>query len=491
MPESLEVALAAAGGRTPSAVPRLARALGQRDLVLLFVVAILNLNTVPVIAASGPVTVWMWLLALAFFFVPQGLAVIELSTRYPHEGGVYLWTKEVFGDFHGFISGWCYWTNNVFYIPTLVLYVVGISVFIGGAKMAALGNDTAYVSIMATLVLWLMTGVNVLGLRIGKWVNNVGGIGSAAAAVLLVALAVAVSRAHGIPLHARDFRVGGMQWHLVGTFGVICFSLVGLELASVMGDEIQEPRRTLPRAVVWGGLIAGSLYAAATIAVLLAMPAKEIGAVQGIVQAVGRMADRIGISWIVPPVALLLTIAIAGATSAWLAGAARIPFVAGLDHYLPAALGKLHPRYATPYVSLIVQGIASCAVLAMSFFGSTVQEGYRILLLLAVVLQLLPYIYVFIALIALALRHDFVVVRYRRPTLLFAGVAGTLVSAIGAVLAFIPPGGGESGWVFETKMIVGTLIFLGLAALLYHRAIRRGGGRAIEVAAPAARVAQG
>ncbi len=110
----------------------LRRALGQRDLVFLFVVAVVNINNVPVIAAGGPVTVWMWVLALMLFFLPQGLAVIELSHRYPHEGGVYLWTKEIFGDFHGFMSGWCYWTNNLFYIPTLVLCVVGISVFMGG-----------------------------------------------------------------------------------------------------------------------------------------------------------------------------------------------------------------------------------------------------------------------------------------------------------------------------------------------------------------------
>ena len=110
----------------------LKRALGQWDLVLLFIVAVANLNVVPVVAANGPVTIWLWLLALLLFFWPQGLAVVELSHRYPQEGGIYLWTKKFFGDFHGFLSGWCYWTNNVFYIPTLLLIVVGISVYVGG-----------------------------------------------------------------------------------------------------------------------------------------------------------------------------------------------------------------------------------------------------------------------------------------------------------------------------------------------------------------------
>ena len=85
--------------------PSLKRALGRWDLVALFVVAIFNLNVVPSIAANGGVTLWLWLISLIFFFWPQGIAVLELAHRYPGEGGVYLWAKEVFGDFHGFLSG--------------------------------------------------------------------------------------------------------------------------------------------------------------------------------------------------------------------------------------------------------------------------------------------------------------------------------------------------------------------------------------------------
>ena len=96
--------------------PHLKRVLGQRDLVLLFVVAVFNLNVLPSIAANGGVTIWLWISSLVLFFWPQGIAVIELAQRYPGEGGVYLWAKEVFGPFHGFLSGWCYWTNNMMYV---------------------------------------------------------------------------------------------------------------------------------------------------------------------------------------------------------------------------------------------------------------------------------------------------------------------------------------------------------------------------------------
>ena len=464
--------------------PNLRRVLGERDLVLLFIVAVANLNVVPVVAASGPLTVWLWIAALVLFFWPQGIAVVELSHRYPGEGGVYLWSKEIFGDFHGFLSGWCYWTNNVFYVPTLLLYIVGISVYIGGARFAVLGENRGFVFALAVFLLWVIVWLNIRGLGVGKWVNNIGGIGTIITAAVLVGLAAAHWHLFGWRLHAGDFRVAGADWHMVSSFGVICFGLVGLELASVMGDEIRDPHRTVPRAVAWGGIASGILYVVATLAVLLALPQQDISVVQGILQAVTRMASGVGVGWLIPPVALLLTLAIAGTASAWLSGSARIPFVAGLDRYLPPALGRIHPRYQTPYIALIVHAILSCAFVAMSFVGATVEQAYEIMLLLAVVLQLVPFLYLYGALIRIAMREDLGNAFYGRKTLWFAGISGFATTALGMIVAFVPPEGRqEATWLFETKMVVGCAFFLGLAGFFYFVYSRRKSREAVHAVA--------
>src|SRR6202023_816630 len=211
---------------------------------------------------------------------------------------------------------------------------------------------------------------------------------------------VVLSRS-GTTLSAADLRIPG-DIRLVGSFGVMCFGLVGLELASIMGDEIQDPRRTLPGAVAWGGVVSGFLYVGATLTLLLAVSKQDIGVLQGIVQAVSHMAEQVRAPWIVPPFAFILSISIAGIASAWLAGSARIPFVAGLDSYLPERLGKLHPRYATPYVALIVHAGFSAVFLGMSFVGAGVKEARTTMLDLAVVLQLVPFLYMHAALLKLA-----------------------------------------------------------------------------------------
>src|SRR6266446_6679511 len=426
--------------------PRLRRVLGRRDLVLLFVVAVFNLNVVPSIAANGGVTVWLWMISLILFFWPQGIAVIELAHRYPGEGGVYLWAKEVFGDFHGFLSGWCYWTNNMMYVPTIMLYFVGVFVFVLGPRHATLADNKHFALAASLALLTILVILNIVGLGVGKWINNLGAVGTFVAAALLI----------------------------------------GLDLASVMGDEIECPQKTLPGAVAWGGVLSGLLYVGATLTLLVGVSKSDISVLQGIVQAVGHMAARVGVAWIIAPFAFLLSLSIAGIGSAWLGGSARIPFVAGLDSYMPAWLGKIHPKYATPYAALIVHAAVSLVLVVINFSlsGAGVQETFQKLLSLAVVLQLIPFLYMFGALLKIASSDSFVRGRYGRTTLILAGFSGFTTTGLGIALAFFPAQQIRSLLSYEIWMFGGTLFFIGLAAFFFFIYGRRKAARKLA-AAPA------
>lgn len=451
----------------PTGHPQLKRALGRWDLVALFVVAVFNLNVVPSIAANGGVTVWLWLVSLLLFFWPQGIAVIELAHRYPGEGGVYLWAKEVFGDFHGFLSGWCYWTNNMMYVPTVMLYFVGVSVFVLGPGHEGLADNKIFTVVASLTLLTLLVVLNIMGLGVGKWINNVGGIGTAVAAGVLVGLGLIVYFRFGSTVTAADFQIPANPRFVMNSFGVICFGLVGLELASVMGDEIREPEKILPGAVAWGGILSGVLYIATTLTLLIAVSKDDISVLQGIVQAVSHLAGRIGAGWIVIPFSLMLSISIAGIGSAWLAGSARIPFVAGLDSYMPAWLGKVHPRYATPYAALIVQLVVSMALVIWNALGSGVQEIFQRLLSLAVVLQLVPFLYMFAALLKLAFDPAAGKGRYSKTVLVLSGASGLITTILGIVLVFFPAQQITSLRSYEVWMFGGTAFFIGLAAFFF------------------------
>jgi amino acid transporter len=470
--------------------PHLIRALGRRDLVLLFVVAVFNLNVVPSIAANGGVTVWLWIISLLLFFWPQGIAVIELAHRYPGEGGVYLWAKEVFGDFHGFLSGWCYWTNNMLYVPTVMLYFVGVSVYVLGPAHHGLADNKLFAAITSLALLALLTFFNILGLGVGKWINNLGAIGTFIAAAVLIGLGAVIWSRFGTTLSGADFRVPANPKFVLNSFGVICFGLVGLELASVMGDEIRDPHRTLPGAVAWGGVMSGVLYLGATLTLLIAV-GKDVNVLQGIVQAVSHMAGRVSAGWITVPFAIMLSLSIAGIGSAWIGGCSRIPFVAGLDSYMPSWLGNIHPRYATPYAALIVQGIVSAVLVILNFVGAGVQETFQKLLSLAVVLQLVPFVYAFGALVKFAVSETTPKGQYGRATMFVAGLSGLLTTILGIALVFFPAQQITSLWLYEVWMVGGTLFFIGLAAFFFFVYGRRKALQQIHIAAIASPVSAG
>jgi amino acid transporter len=164
----------------------------------------------------------------------------------------------------------------------------------------------------------------------------------------------------------------------------------------------------------------------------------------------------------------MLSLSIAGIGSAWMGGSARIPFVAGLDSYMPPWLGKVHPKYRTPYAALVVQAIVSLVLIVINFYASGgVQEAFQTMLSLAVVLQLVPFLYVFAALLKFAFRRDLAGGRYSRFTLMVSGFCGLVTTALGIALAFFPAKQITSVWMYEAKMFGFTLFFLALAAFFF------------------------
>ncbi len=449
----------------------LKRVLGRKDLVLLFIVAVANLNMVPPISASGPITIWLWIIALSCFFWPQGAAVTELSQKWPGEGGIYLWAKRSFGEKHGFLAGWCYWLSNVFYLPTVLLSCIGVGLYVGGPSIQRLEHSHTFTATVAIGIIVFLLLLNIRGLSLGKWINNLGGLGTIGGAALIVLLAFLTLRHHGSAFHLRQLNQPFTDWRLIGAFGTICYSLIGLDLASIMGDEIQEPRRNLPFAIFWGGLAAGAIYVGTTLAMLIAMPQQDIGILSGILQGINIMASRTGMMAVVAPLAFLECIAILGTASAWFSGTARLPFVAGIDRYLPAIIGRTHPKYGTPYVSLILFAILSSLLIGGSFFGASVEEGYLTLLDLAVIMQLVPSAYMFLALLKHAL-HPETPLHAAKPYLVANCVAGLAATGVGICVAFIPSRQVNSIWVYEIKLILGCAIVFGTAYFFYRRSLR-------------------
>src|SRR5438093_253337 len=287
-------------GAVLEAATGLRRELGLWDLVLLNVVAIVGLRWWLTSAGGyGYAALPLWVLAFLCFFVPSGLAVIDLTTRYPEEGGIYAWTKHAFGDDHGFISGWCLWTNNLVYFPHLLIFTVGNLVFMLGEKHQGLAASPPFMAAMSLAIFWVVVWFNVLGLRHARWLNNLGAYGTWLPATILIALGgfalfkFGAATPFGAAALLPVFSLGTVSF-----FSAICFGFSGLDLGALMGEEIIEPRKNLPRAILISGVIITLIYVLGTAALLVALPQQNIGLLDGVAAAIAAVPQKMGFGFL-------------------------------------------------------------------------------------------------------------------------------------------------------------------------------------------------
>jgi len=447
----------------------LPRVMTLRDVVLFNITAIVGLRWLTTASAFGPASLVLWLLAMTTFFLPSAAAVRELAALDPGEGGIYRWVRTAFGPRQGFVAGWGYWVNNLVYFPSLLLTTAAIAAYAGGARFVHLEENKVFVAAFSLGILWIALGMNLVGLRVGKWVQNLGAYGTWVPALIFVLLAGWSLAAFG---SATSFAPGNLvpknfDYSLVSFFATMTFAFAGLELAPTLGGEIHDPAATLRRGIFISGIAIVAMYILGTAALLVALPAETVSITNGIPQAAAAIAARLQAPALAPVAALiavLLVLGNLGGVGAWLAGTARIPFVAGMDAVLPAAFGRVHPRWQTPYVALLVQaGIATLFVVA-GLLGSTVRDAYVALTDTTIVLYFIPYLYLFAS--YLRLRR----VRTWRTALTGWVGFGAVLLSIG--LALVPPGV-AAPWVFRAKVVGGVAVFMGIGWWLAARGVRQ------------------
>ncbi len=413
------------------------------DLVLFYIVTGFSLRWISNAAAAGPSAILIWIGACLGFYLPLVLAVLELSSRYPEEGGLYVWTREAFGGFAGFLSAWLYWASNLPYFPSLLYFTAANALFLGGAHAHGLSTSPAYFVGASLIGLAIAAGLNIRGLHVARWLHDIGAVTLWLPALILLALAgVTLALGHGT---ATPFTAASLvpSTHLrdIIFWSTVVFSVSGAESASMLGEEIENPRRNVPRALLLAGAGITTIYILATIAVMVALPAARIPEIEGVILSIATLAGQLGVPAIVVVVAALITVSGLGQTGAWFAAASRLPFVAGIDRYLPPAFGRLHPQWRTPYISLLVQAVIAAAFIALSQAGSAVKQANDILVSMSIIAFFIPYLLVFAALIRVQ-RVPTDPGVFRAPggprVAVLAASVGFVVTAIAIVLSFVP-----------------------------------------------------
>jgi amino acid transporter len=453
--------------------------MGFRDLLLFYLVTGFTVRWISTAASAGPSSIIIWLMTCVAFYLPLMFTVLELSSRYPNEGGCYVWSKRAFGEFAGFITGWTYWTCNLPYFPGLFYFTASAALFMGGPEWQRLAGSTSYFIGFSLAALAIAAGLNVRGLSIGKWLHNLGAVGLWVPGLLLIGLGcLAWFRFGSATPFTAETMLPSTRLKDIVFWSTIAFSLSGLESASMLGEEIRDARRNIPRALIIAGVLITALYILGTVAMLVALPEQRIQSLPGFMQAIQSASNRVGVLWLVAPVAGLIVLGGLGQAGAWFAAGGRLPFVAGIDRYLPAAFAKVHPRYNSPYISLLTQAGIAAIFIFLGQAGTTVKGAYDVLVSMSIISYFIPYLFMFAAMIRLQREPagpEVIRVPGGSPVAIGLAGLGLATTVVSIMLALIPADDDPNKLLAVSKTAGLTLLLVAAGALVYrlgrHRVI--------------------
>jgi len=435
--------------------PGLRRELGLRDITLFAVTCIVGVRWVPMAAHAGPGTVTLWLAAAVLFLAPLAIAVGTLSAKYPGAGGLYYWTRGDFGPWHGFLCFWIYWLGLAFWFPTASMFYRSIAAYGLGPRYSHLADDRAVLVTASLAAIWIALGTNLVGMKIGKWTENLGGTATWGLAIMFAILAAVAWMKRGPATHLDIVPKWSFDTLNLGA-ATIAYALTGLELVALMGAEIRDPERTLPRAGWIASGFATVFYAGMTLALLVLLAPANIDERYGLAQGSETAAALLKIPWLTPLIAMMVLITGMGQFGGIGSSVSRLPFAVGADKLLPAAFSKIHPRWHTPYVSILALGVVASFLLVVFQLGDTLRAAYDTLVSLMVIAGFLPYIYIF----------GSAWIAGRR----WSAAGGWLITALALVSSVIPTGEVTHVVLYEFKLAAATAAMILTAWLLYRRA---------------------
>jgi amino acid transporter len=449
------------------------KVLGVRDMVLFSVSAILLLDTLAAGASIGVQSVFWWLFLGLVFFVPYALICSEMGTAYPEQGGIYAWVRDAFGGRWASRVTWAYWVNTAVWLPAIYILFAGVfaQLFFPGLS---LGMQIA----IAIGLSWLSVAINVISLNVGKLVPNLGATIKTIVFVAIIGGAFHYSRTHGL---ANDFSIGNLvpEWgESLKYISVIIYGMLGFELVSAGSEEMNNPKRDVPRAILVSGLIIIVLYTLATVALLTAFPASEIDVVEGLVDSLRVFFGATGPGAVFAMclgVGALYTFFANGVT--WALGCNRAAAEAAIEGELPKVFGREHPVNETPVGAAVLMGIVSTVILASyGILAKTNADLFWSLFAFSAVIFLLPYIGLVLAFREMRRRDPDRERPFRVPGGPFAANLMSLVcAAILAIAIFFfvyAPGDGV-----QLPVLIGAVVvlLLGEGVIRYAESQRRQG----------------
>jgi glutamate:GABA antiporter len=470
-------------GRVHSHASELRKELGTFDLAMAQVAYMITLEFFGAASKAGPAHAVLWLAGIVLFFVPLAIVVTFLNDRMPLEGGLYEWARLSFNEGVGFLVAWNLWLYVVLLVGEYGFVLITYVAFAAGPHAQWMATSKAMILASSVLFVTALVVISALGLRIGKWVINAGGVITIFALSLLIVLAAIQHWVHGDPA-AKALPMVAPQPTLLNvsifskmTFGALC----GFEFVAILAGECRNPVRTIRRSVLISAPIIGALYILGTSAILAFVPANEVNLIGPVPQALNTALHPYGAANILAPITILLLFTNVFCTGCLtFGGSARLPMVAGWEGIVPEWFTRLHPKYRTPINSVLFAAVGTMIACVIALVGVNEEEAFSLIQIWGFTLYGLVYLAMFAIPLVGARKLG---VRPSRGMKL-AALSGFLVTVVFVALSIFPvidvPNPASYAWK-TIAVVVGVNL---VGAALYQRARSKVAARGTEILSP-------
>jgi putative glutamate/gamma-aminobutyrate antiporter len=443
-------------------------------LVMINVIAVDSIRTLPMGAEYGFSLVFYYLLAGLVFFLPTALMSAELATGWPEAGGVYIWAREAFGKKWGFFTIWIQWFYNISWYPTIMSLIAATLAYCINPNLV---NNKFYMLLVIIVFFWGATIVNLRGMKASGILSNVAAIVGTLVPmffiILLGILWVILGKPIQINFSAKTFlpNLSDIQ-NLVLLTGVL-FGLVGMEMSAVHAQEVKNPQKDYPKALLYSTVIILASLIFASLSIAIVVPAAQLNLVSGMLQAFEYFFKMFHLQWLMPIIALMIIVGALGGVGAWLLGPAKGLLVAGRDGSLPVFLTKMN-RQQVPVAIILLQGVIFTLLCSLFLFMPSVSSSFWLLSDITAVLSLLVYIMMFSAGIYLRYKRPEVKRAFKIPGgklgIWMVGGIGIIASVFTILIGFIPPAQIPVGnvFVYEFLLIIGFVLACLLPFYIYR-----------------------
>ena len=448
----------------------LKKELGVRDLALTQILFIVGLSWIGVAGKLGPSHVVFWLLALVLFYLPSCVVVMYLNRLMPLEGGLYQWAKLGFNQSVGFLLAWNLWLYVIVFASEIGLTAATYLSYAIGPSAAWMTSSTWFVMLCTAVILSLMVVASTIGLSVGKWVHNTGGVMMLlifGALILLPLLGLATG--HLKEYHPFRTEIPKLSLFNLNILGKIGFgALGGFEYMAILAGETRSPARSVSRSVLIAAPIIAIMFVMGTATMVAYVPTEKMDLIGPLPQVLRIGFGPFGIAGPLVTIAILMTLASRMAqASVSFTAVTRLPMVAGWDRMLPAWFSKLHSRYRTPVNSIVLVGAASFTMALIGNIGVGQAEAYQLLFNASQTLYALTYDVMF-AIPIWGLRG----VSPRPPLWLkVAAMSGLLMTVLNIVVSVVPiiEVKSAAGFAFKISSVIVVMNLAGVGILLAAR----------------------